>query len=134
MRYISEVGSGSRIPVAELAKSSEAGDNTPEDWATSAPGRNRDMLNFVINYIQRHQHPANQVLHVIGLPLTFIVSAVWLFQQHYWWALGAFVGGYLLQFLGHAIEGNDAGETILVKKALGLPYIDIVPRAKTVKD
>lgn len=83
---------------------------------------------FVINYIQRHQHPANQVLHVIGVPLTFIVSLVWLIQGAGWWALGAFVGGYLLQFLGHAIEGNDAGETILVKRALGLPYIEIVPR------
>ena len=92
------------------------------------------MLNFVINYIARHQHPLNQLLHLVGVPLTFIVSLVWLLQQHYGWALGAFVGGYALQFLGHAIEGNDAGETILVKRALGLPFIDIVPRSKTVKD
>jgi len=89
---------------------------------------------FVINYIERHQHPVNQILHVIGVPLTFLASAYWLFQQHYEWALGAFVVGYILQFVGHAIEGNDAGETILVKRALGLPFIDIVPRTKTVKE
>jgi hypothetical protein len=86
------------------------------------------LLAFVKNYIERHQHPVNQVLHLIGVPLTFIVSLVWLCQGAGNWALGAFVGGYVLQFLGHAIEGNDAGETVLVKKALGLPYVAIVPR------
>jgi hypothetical protein len=89
---------------------------------------------FLRNYIERHQHPANQLLHLIGLPITFVVPVILLFQHRGWWALGAFLGGYLLQFLGHAIEGNDAGETILVKRALGLPFVDIVPRAKCVKD
>lgn len=91
------------------------------------------MLQFIQNYIARHQRPVNQLLHLVGVPLTFIVSAVWLWQQAWWWALGAFVGGYVLQFVGHAIEGNDAGEVILFKKALGRPYIDIVPRDKAVK-
>jgi hypothetical protein len=40
----------------------------------------------------------------------------------------SFVVGYLLQFAGHAIEGNDAGEVILVKKFAGKPYIDVVER------
>ncbi|MDZ4688288.1 MAG: Mpo1-like protein [Planctomycetaceae bacterium] len=88
------------------------------------------MLAFVKNYIERHQHPASQVLHLVGVPLTFIVSTLWLCQGYGWWALGAFAGGYVLQFAGHAIEGNDAGEVVLVKKALGLPYVDIVPRVK----
>lgn len=92
------------------------------------------MIRFVTNYIERHQHPVNQVLHLIGVPLTFIVSLVWLIQGYGWWALGAFVGGYVLQFVGHAIEGNDAGETILVKKTLGLPYVAIVPRKNPVKN
>ncbi len=92
------------------------------------------VATFIKNYIERHQHPASQVLHLIGVPLTFIVSVFCLAYHQGWWALGAFVGGYVLQFLGHAIEGNDAGETILVKKALGLPYIDIVPRGKSVKE
>ncbi|HUQ72413.1 MAG TPA: Mpo1-like protein [Planctomycetaceae bacterium] len=88
------------------------------------------MLAFLKNYIERHQHPASQALHLVGVPLTFIVSTLWLWQGYGWWALGAFVGGYALQFAGHAIEGNDAGEVVLVKKALGLPYVDIVPRVK----
>lgn len=85
---------------------------------------------FLVNYIERHQHPANQLLHVIGLPVTFVVPVVLLVQQQNLWALGSFVIGYALQFLGHAIEGNDAGETILVKKMLGIPYVDIIPRPK----
>ena len=91
------------------------------------------MKAFVENYIERHQHPLNQVLHLVGVPLTFVVSLIWWWQGSPSWALGAFVGGYVLQFVGHAIEGNDAGETILVKKALGLPYVAIVPRGNDVK-
>ncbi|HET6423135.1 MAG TPA: DUF962 domain-containing protein [Planctomycetaceae bacterium] len=91
------------------------------------------MVNFITNYIERHQHPVNQLLHVIGVPMTFIVSLVYAWQGHYDWAAGAFVLGYVLQFVGHAIEGNDAGETILVKKALGLPYVAVIPRQKHVE-
>lgn len=92
------------------------------------------MEKFIKNYIARHQHPVNQALHLVGVPLTFVVSLILLCFGHSWWALWAFLGGYALQFLGHALEGNDAGETILVKRALGLPYIDIVPRPKTIKE
>jgi len=82
---------------------------------------------FVVNYAERHLHPANRVLHLIGVPLTFVVSIVFLVQEHWWWAVGSFLGGYLLQFLGHAIEGNDAGEVVLVKKWLGKPYREFGP-------
>lgn len=88
------------------------------------------LRRFVTNYIARHQNRANQVLHIIGVPLTFVVSTVYLFQQEWWIALGCFIGGYILQFIGHAIEGNDAGETIVVKKLLGKPYQEFAPTAK----
>ena len=86
------------------------------------------MPPFISNYIARHQHPANQLLHLIGLPVTFGLPVYWLIEGAWGWALGAFVIGYAMQFLGHAIEGNDAGETILVKKLLGKPYVAVVPR------
>lgn len=86
------------------------------------------MSNFISNYIARHQNRANQLLHVVGVPLTFGVSVHWLITENWQMALGAFVGGYLLQFLGHAIEGNDAGELILIKKWLGQPYREFGPR------
>lgn len=72
-------------------------------------------------------HPVNRLLHLVGVPLTFVVSVMFLVQQMWWWALGCFIGGYLLQFLGHAIEGNDAGEAVLVKKLLGKPYREFGP-------
>lgn len=86
------------------------------------------MLNrFLSNYIARHQNPVNQLLHLIGVPITFVASVILLDQGRPDWAAAAFVGGYLLQFVGHAIEGNDAGELILIKKAFGKPYQEFAP-------
>ena len=88
------------------------------------------MRRFLVNYIERHRNRANQLLHVIGLPVTFVVPVVLLVQERWAWAAVSFVAGYALQFLGHAIEGNDAGETILVKKLLGKPYVAVAPRSQ----
>ena len=88
------------------------------------------MPTILRNYLLRHQHPVNLALHVVGLPVTFVVPVVLLMQQAPGWALTSFLVGYALQFLGHAIEGNDAGELILVKKMLGKPYIAVVPRVQ----
>lgn len=87
------------------------------------------MQRFLVNYVQRHQNGWNQLLHLVGVPLTFVVSIVFLVYGHGWWALGAFLGGYALQFIGHAIEGNDAGEMVLIKRWLGLPYREFGPKA-----
>ena len=86
------------------------------------------MKQMLVNYLARHQHPANLWLHIIGLPVTFVVPVILLVMHQGWWALGSFVAGYALQFLGHAIEGNDAGETIVIKKLLGKPYLAVIPR------
>ncbi|MBD3674623.1 MAG: DUF962 domain-containing protein [Planctomycetaceae bacterium] len=85
---------------------------------------------FLSNYIERHQNRTNQLFHLVGLPVTFIVPVVFLIQQQPWWALGSFVLGYVLQFIGHAFEGNDAGEMILIKKLLGKPYREFGPGVK----
>jgi len=85
------------------------------------------LIRFLRNYAQRHRHPFNRMLHGVGLPVTFILPVIFLIWEWPWgWALGSFVVGYALQFAGHAIEGNDAGEAILVKKIFGMPSIDIV--------
>lgn len=91
------------------------------------------------NWLQRHQHPVSFWLHMVGIPLavtgvTLAViqliqaaddPAVW---QRWWLPAGLFVLGYFLQWIGHRIEGNDVGELIPIKKALGLPYTAIAPR------
>jgi len=89
---------------------------------------------FVTNYIERHRNRANQLLHLLGVPLTFVVSIVFLVREEWTWAGAAFVGGYVLQFIGHAIEGNDAGEIIVAKKLLGRPYVEFGPNAKCSKE
>jgi hypothetical protein len=92
------------------------------------------MPAWLTNWFQRHQHPLSLVLHLIGIPLT-ILAVVLLFVQLAQWRwdlwyrpLVVLVAGYLLQWVGHLIEGNDMGEVILVKKWLGRPYVAISPR------
>lgn len=88
------------------------------------------MKQMLHHYFERHQHPANLWLHIIGVPVTFVLPLMLLGRHHPWWALCSFIAGYAMQFLGHAIEGNDAGETIVIKRLLGRPYVEVVPRAK----
>lgn len=82
---------------------------------------------FLHNYVLRHKNRGNQIFHAVGLPVTFIVPVVLLVQERPTLALISFLLGYTLQFIGHAIEGNDAGEVILVKKLLGKSYREFGP-------
>jgi uncharacterized membrane protein YGL010W len=59
---------------------------------------------FIDNYKAKHQHPLNRLTHSIGIPL--IVVSLPLFFFNWRWALLMFVIGWALQFIGHAIEGN----------------------------
>ncbi|MFN0198416.1 MAG: Mpo1-like protein [Planctomycetaceae bacterium] len=88
------------------------------------------LRRFVDNYIQRHLHPLNQLLHLVGVPLVFVGSPYCLLYG--WWmaAVFCFFTGYLLQFLGHRIEQNDPGEVILFKKMMHQPFIEFGPLRK----
>jgi len=88
------------------------------------------LRRFLVNYFKRHRNRANQVFHLVGVPLTFLASAALAVQGKWAPAAICFIGGYLLQFIGHAIEGNDAGETVLVKKWLGMSYVEFGPLSK----
>src|SRR5688572_32679892 len=59
---------------------------------------------FVENYKAKHKHPLNKLTHSIGIPM--IVISLPLFCFNWRWALGLFIVGWILQFVGHAIEGN----------------------------
>ena len=86
------------------------------------------------NWLERHQTRASFWLHAIGIPLTILAVALagyqlWLWRWDLWWRpAGLLVIGYVLQYVGHIIEGNDMGEVILVKKMLGKPYVAVAPR------
>ena len=60
--------------------------------------------NLVANYKAKHQHPLNRLSHSIGIPLIAISLPLFFFDWR--WALAFFVFGWILQFVGHAIEGN----------------------------
>lgn len=71
---------------------------------------------LVEDWIERHRHPASFVLHLFGIPPTilgtmlipvYLGSASW---SIFWLALGLFVGGYALQFLGHLCDWSEPGE------------------------
>ncbi len=46
-----------------------------------------------------------------------------------WWRpVGLVVMSYVMQGVGHWMEGNDMGELIVIKKWLGKPFIAISPK------
>lgn len=71
---------------------------------------------IVIDWIERHRHPASFALHVLGIPptllgaLTLPVPLFTFSGRVLLFSLGMFAGGYGLQILGHLIEGSVPGE------------------------
>jgi len=92
----------------------------------------RPVLRFLLNRYRawrpRHRLPFNFWIHMVGIPLAYPVVMVLLCLGMWWWALGAFVLGYFLQWVGHLAEGNDVGGWAAIKRWLGLPYVAISPR------
>jgi uncharacterized membrane protein YGL010W len=83
---------------------------------------------FMENYRAKHQHPLNRLTHYIGIPM-IVVSLGYLFFS---WKIGLalFVAGWIFQFVGHFIEGNQpaffrspvyllVGPLFVIKKAAG---------------
>ena len=81
------------------------------------------------NWLERHQHPFNFAIHLVGIPLA-VVGLPLLFFTDWYYGVGAIVLGYFLQWVGHQVEGNHVGEMIPIRRALGLPVIAIVPRGE----
>lgn len=67
----------------------------------------------------RHQNPVSFWLHMLGIPLTILAAALAILS-HWLVAISLFVGGYALQFIGHAIEGTPSGEGLLLRRLLGM--------------
>jgi hypothetical protein len=69
---------------------------------------------FIIDYCQRHKHPVNAVLHIIGVPAAFY-GIYLLFVGQVWLGCLLIFLGYLFQYLGHRAQGNEVGEVTLIK-------------------
>jgi hypothetical protein len=94
--------------------------------AVPDPLRHRPLLRVLRHWRQRHRHPFNFWIHMLGIPLA-VAGVVLLFVTDWYWGVAALIGGYLLQYLGHRVEGNDVGEWAAIKGLLGLPYVSIAP-------
>ncbi|MFQ5424705.1 MAG: Mpo1-like protein [Phycisphaerae bacterium] len=92
------------------------------------------MFEWLRNWRTRHRHPVSLVLHAVGIPLTIgfvpLAIAQWLDGRwDLWWRPAVLlIGGYLLQWVGHRIEGNDMGEVIVLKRWMDRPYVAVSPR------
>lgn len=82
------------------------------------------------NWLARHRNSFNFWIHMIGIPLA-VAGIPLLFVAECYWGVGAIVGGYFLQWVGHRVEGNDVGELIPIKRLLGLPVVAIAPGYET---
>ncbi len=74
-----------------------------------------DFKQALDRWLGRHQTGPNRLLHSLGIPAT-IVGVVLLFRQLWWLAGVCLVAGYVLQVIGHYLEGSRVGEVILLKK------------------
>jgi hypothetical protein len=103
--------------------------SSPEDSSVdSAPQHplRRFLHKAGRNWLERHRHPFNFAIHMFGIPIA-LAGLVFMFIWPWWGLAGLFVG-YLLQYIGHAVEGNDVGEWAAIKRMFGLPYVGIAPQ------
>jgi hypothetical protein len=77
------------------------------------------MIKPIETWLERHKNPTCFWLHMIGIPACFLVTPVLLCLRQWLLAIAMFVGGYMLQFLGHLIEGNRSGEELFLRRILG---------------
>jgi hypothetical protein len=71
---------------------------------------NKTNDQWVTEYSHSHQHPINRLCHTIGIPLiagSILLLIVSIFVEGLWpIAVGLFLLGWILQFLGHYVEGK----------------------------
>lgn len=70
----------------------------------------RSWDDWIAQHAQSHRNRWNQLTHAIGIPLIVLsigLAILSVFMTVLWaWALALFVLGWMLQFIGHAIEGK----------------------------
>ena len=71
---------------------------------------------MVNDWIERHRDPRSFALHLFGIPATILgvllipVYTMLVSIPVFGFALAAFLGGFVIQFLGHALDGTEPGE------------------------
>ena len=59
---------------------------------------------FIDSYKAKHRHKLNRLSHAIGIPM--IVISLPIFFVNWRPAVGLFIVGWIIQFIGHTIEGD----------------------------
>ena len=72
---------------------------------------NRPMSEWIAQYAESHQHPANRLLHTLGIPMIAVsllvaVAGLLFAPALLIVAAALFVVGWIFQFIGHAFEGK----------------------------
>ncbi len=71
----------------------------------------RTSEQWIAQYATSHQHPVNRMCHTFGIPTIVVSLALFLVSivVHPLWkiALGLFLFGWALQFIGHAFERKE---------------------------
>ncbi len=71
---------------------------------------NRTWEEWIAQYEQSHRHPMNRRCHSVGIPMIalslWLFAGAWLVPGLWKLALGLFIVGWILQFVGHAFEGK----------------------------
>jgi hypothetical protein len=75
------------------------------------------IILFLVDYCQRHAHPINAILHIIGVPAAF-TGLYFIFIGKIETGLALLTLGYFFQYLGHEAQGNEVGEITLIKKIM----------------
>ena len=98
----------------------------------------RPLRKILRNWRERHRDPFNFWIHMVGIPVAvaglLLLCFGWIGDVPWYWGVGGLVLGYLLQYIGHRVEGNDVGEWAAIKRLLGLPYVGIAPRWQQSQD
>jgi len=70
----------------------------------------RSWEEWIVQYGGSHRHPLNRLCHTVGIPLIALSLPLFLVVPfvHAIWGVPAamFLTGWILQFIGHAIEGK----------------------------
>ena len=70
---------------------------------------------FLTKWLERHKHPIDIILHIIGIPMTFIAGMI-VIKGYILYGILCFILGYVLQYIGHIIEGSEMGELMIIQK------------------
>src|SRR5262245_35175130 len=100
------------LRIARFYRSPRFRDPSMPDAKPTGLFARRPLRRALRHWRERHQHPFNFAIHLVGIPLA-VAGVVLLFVlpwEEWYWGAGAFVFGYVLQWLGHVVEGNDVGE------------------------